>query len=102
MPVYIFLNKIAPKIPNNIPKNPPFCSFVSFFIILVIPFHKILESSRALVIFKISFISSLEIMKNVVPIADTAAVIPDGDKIFFTNETATFISGPAILLNKGA
>ena len=46
-PVNKFPNKLAPKVPNNILKNPPFCSFVSFVIVLVTPFNKILEFSRA-------------------------------------------------------
>ena len=45
-PVNTFPNKLAPKVPHNILKN-PFCSFVSFLIVLVTPFSKILESSRA-------------------------------------------------------
>ena len=28
-----FPNKLAPHVPNNILKNPPFCSFVSFIIV---------------------------------------------------------------------
>ena len=49
MPFYgnIFPNKLSPKVPNNIPKNPPLCSFGSFLIVFVTPFSKILESSRA-------------------------------------------------------
>ena len=43
----MFPNKQAPKVPNNIPINSPFCSFVLFLIVLVTPFNKILESSRA-------------------------------------------------------
>ena len=46
-PVNKFPNKPAPKVPNNILKNRHFCSFVSFLIVLVTPFHKILEFSRA-------------------------------------------------------
>ena len=38
-----FLNKLAPKVPNNILKNASFCSFVSVLIVLVTPFRKILE-----------------------------------------------------------
>ena len=56
------------------------------------------------------FLSSFEIIKVVVPepcvffwiapsIAEAAAVIPNGAKIFFANGTATFINGPAILLS---
>ena len=33
-------------------------------------------------------------------IAEVAAVIPNGAKIFFAIGNATFINGPAILLNK--
>ena len=32
-------------------------------------------------------------------VAEAAAVIPNGVKIFFTKGTATFINGPANLLN---
>ena len=46
-PANKFSNKLAPKVPYNILKNPPFCSFVSFLIVLVTPFSKILESSSA-------------------------------------------------------
>ena len=90
----MFPEKLAPKVPNNIPKNYRFCYFASFSIALVILFNKIFESSRAWTIFKISFISSLEIVKVVVPepciffwilasVAKTAAVMPNGAKIFF-------------------
>ena len=30
--VSLLANKIAPNVPNNILKNPPFCSFASFLI----------------------------------------------------------------------
>ena len=57
-----------------------------------------------------SFISSFEIIKVVVPepcilfsipasIAEAAAVIPNGAKTFFAKGIATFINGPANLLN---
>ena len=59
----MFPNKLTAKVPSNIPENPPLCSLVSFLIVLIIPFNKILESS----IYKISFISSFEITKVVVP-----------------------------------
>ena len=36
-------SKLDSKVPN---KDPPFCSFVSFLIVLVTPFSKILEYSR--------------------------------------------------------
>ena len=57
-----------------------------------------------------SFISSFEIIKVVTPepclflihasIAETAAAISNGSKIFFADGTATFINRPAILLHK--
>ena len=31
-----FSNKLAANVPNNIERNPPFCSFVSFLIVLLI------------------------------------------------------------------
>ena len=36
-------NKLAPNVPNNILKNPPLCSLVSFSIVLLTPFNKIPE-----------------------------------------------------------
>ena len=60
------LQFLAPKVPINIIKNPPFFSFVSFLITLVTYFNKILESSRAWTIFIMSFISSFEVIKVVV------------------------------------
>ena len=46
-PVNKFPNRLAPKVTNNMLKNPPSCSFVSFLIVSVTHFSKILESSRA-------------------------------------------------------
>ena len=50
-PVNKFPNKDAPKVPNNILRNPPFCSFVSFLIVSVTPFNKTPEISKAWTIF---------------------------------------------------
>ena len=71
-----------------------------------------LEFSRAWIIFIMSFISLFDIIKVVVSepcifflfwipawIAEAAAVIPKGAQIFFAKGTATFIKGPANLLN---
>lgn len=38
IPVNISLNKLAPKVPKNIPKNPHFCSFSSFTTVLLAVF----------------------------------------------------------------
>ena len=43
----MFPNKLAPKVTNKIPKNPPFYSFVSFSIVSVTPLNKMLEFSRS-------------------------------------------------------
>ena len=104
-----FPNKLAPDVPNNILENPPLCSLVSFSIVLLTPFNKTPEFSRALIIFIISFISSYSII-NLTPepcivfcilpsIADIAAVKPNGATPFLANGNATFVNGPANLLN---
>ena len=43
-PVNKFPKKDAPKVPNNILKKPPICSFVSFLIVSVTPFNRTFES----------------------------------------------------------
>ena len=99
--VNTFPNKLAPSVPSNILKNPPFCSFVSFSIVLVTPFNKTLESSRACTIFIISFISSFEIIKVVFPdrsvflcipasAADAVAVNPKGINTLSANGLIIF------------
>ena len=104
-PINKFPNKLAPRVPNNILKNPPFCSFVSFSIVLVTPFNKILESSRAYTIFIISFISSSEIIKVVFPdpniflcipasAADAADILANSLITFFINGNPVFNNGP--------
>ena len=63
----MFPIRLAPKAPNNMPKNPPFCYFISLLIVSVTPFGKIFEFSRAWTIFITLFISLFEIIKVVVP-----------------------------------
>ena len=116
-PVNKFPNNEAPKVPNNILRNLPLCSLASCWIVSLTPFNNKPEFSRDLTIFIISFISSFEIIKVVVPaplvtpepsifflilpsIADIAAVNPNGANTFLANYIATFINGPANLLNK--
>ena len=65
-PVNKLPNKLAPQVPKSIPKNPPLCSLVSFSIVLVAPFNKIPEFSKASIIFIISFMSSCSII-NLTP-----------------------------------
>ena len=45
-PVKRFPNKLAPNMPNNILRNPPFCSFTSFLTVLVTLSNNKPESSR--------------------------------------------------------
>ena len=102
-------NKLAPNVSSNILKNPPLCSLVSFSIVLLTPFYKIPEFSRASIIVIISFISSSSIVHLtpepciffcILPsIADIAAVKPNGANTFLANGIATFINGPTNLLN---
>ena len=56
-----FPNKIAPRVPNYKPRNPPFCFFVSFSIVSSI------VSSRDLIIFMISLIYLFEIISVFIP-----------------------------------
>ena len=56
-----FPNKLGPKVPDNIARNPPFCSFTSFLVVLLTSFVSKADSSRDLIIFMILFIFSLEI-----------------------------------------
>ena len=39
LPVNSFPNKPAPKVPNKIARNPPFCSFASFLSVSVTSFR---------------------------------------------------------------
>ena len=108
-PVNKLPNKLASKVPKSIPKNPPLCSLVSFSIVLVTPFNKIPEFAKASIILIISFMSSCSIVTLtpdpciffcILPsIADIAAVRPHGANTFLANAIATFINGPANLLN---
>ena len=51
LPVNRFPNKLAPKVPNNIPKNPPFYSFALFSIFSLTSFINKPDFSRDLIIF---------------------------------------------------
>ena len=62
LPAKIFVNKRATNVLNDITRNSPLCSFVSFSIVSVTPFINYSESSRGLNIFIESFISSFNII----------------------------------------
>ena len=97
MPVNLFSNRLTPNGPNSILINPPFCSFATFLIVSLTPSNNSQESSRDLTIFKISSISSFDIIsvvlwpdpKNFLCIpasaADAAAVNPNGIKTLLAN-----------------
>ena len=59
------LNILAANVPNKIGRNPPFCYFISFLIVSLIPFISNLDSSSDLTIFIKSSISSIEIINAV-------------------------------------
>ena len=90
LPVSRFPNKLAPNVPNDIPRNPPFCSLTSFLIASLTPFINKPDSSSYLTICVISFIPLFEIINVVLPdpkiflwipasVAAAAAVNPIGN-----------------------
>ena len=64
-PVNRFPNNLAPSAPYDVPRNPHFYSFTSFSIVSLTPIIHKPASSRDLIIFMISFISSFEIISVV-------------------------------------
>ena len=111
LPANRFPNKLAPKVPSNIPRNPSFCSFASFLIVSMTPFINKPESSRDLTIFMISSISLLEIIKVVKPdpniflwigasVVDAAAINLNNIKTLLAYDLSTFpIKGIPIFSN---
>ena len=93
--------------PNNIPGNPPFCSFASFLIVSLTTINNKPDYLRDL----ISFISSFEITNVVVPdlnihlwivasFADAVVVNSNGIKTFLANGLCTFrLKGNPVLSN---
>ena len=65
-PANTFPKILAANVPNNIERNPLFCSFVSFLIVSLIPLINDPDSSSYLTIFIITSISSFEIINAVV------------------------------------
>ena len=65
-PAIMCPNKLAANVSNSILRNPPFCYFASFLIVLLTPSNNSPESSRDLTILKISSISSIEIIGVIV------------------------------------
>ena len=95
-----FANELKPKLHNNIPGNPSFCSFASFLIVLLTSFINILDSSNYLSIFMMLLIFSFEIINVVTPdsniflwiagsVADAAPVNPNCIKTVLANGLRT-------------
>ena len=57
-----FPTKLAPKVSNNIPRNPSLCSFVLLLIVSLLPFIYKPVCSSDLTIFIKPFIYSLEVI----------------------------------------
>ena len=62
VPVNRFPNELPPNIPNNILRNPSFCSFTLFLIVLLTPFMNKPDSPRDLISFVISLVCLIEII----------------------------------------
>ena len=86
---------------NNIPRNPTFCSFALFLIVLLTYFINKPDSPSDLIVFVILFISSLEIVNVVLPdpniflwiaasVSDATAVNPNGIKVLLASGLSTF------------
>ena len=96
-----FPNKLAPNVLSKITQIPPFCSFASFWIVLLMFFINKPDSSTDLTVFMTSLISSFEII-NVVPpgpniflwiaasVAEAATVNPNGIETLLNNGLSTF------------
>ena len=98
LPVKKYPDKVANKVPNNILRNPPFCSFVSFLMVWLTPFITKPDSLGDLFI---SMISSIEIINAVAPgpniflqmaasVVDVAALNPNGIKTLLANGLSIF------------
>ena len=96
-----FPNKLLPNVPNTILRILPFGYFASFLIVSLTAFINRPNYSRDLIIFMMSFISSLEIVNValsdpkiflgiVTSFAAAAAVNPNGIKTFLANGLSIF------------
>ena len=93
------------------PRSPSFCSFASFFIVLLTTFIYKPDSSKDWFIFMISVISLFEIINIVMRnpkvffwiaafVADVAAVNHNGNKLLLANAFSTFfIKGKPVFTN---
>ena len=113
VPANIFPTKLAPNVPYNILRNPPFCSFALFSFVSLTPYNNKPESSRDLTILIMSSISSFDIINAVllldpksfvyVPVSapDATAVNPNGIKTLLANGLIIFfINGDPVFGNR--
>ena len=92
-PVNRFSMKLAPNVTNIIIRNPPFCSFARFLIVLQTPVINKQDSSRYLTIFMISLISPFKIINVAVREGKSEGRVLDPN-IFL--RIAAFIAAAAI------
>ena len=108
LPIYRFPNEIAHNVPNNIPINPPLCSFAFFKIVLLTALINKTDSSKDLTVFMTSFAIINVLILNpkrkkmwiAASVADAAN--PNGIKTlvfskFSGKEKPVFSIGPKIL-----
>ena len=99
LPVHRFPNIVAAEVANNIPINPKFCCFPSFFFIF--SFINKPYSSSDLTISIIQFISLFEVIDVVLPdpnnfsqiatfVTDGTAINPNVIKKVLANDLSTF------------
>ena len=96
---------LANNVPNNMPRNPTFYSFVSFSIVSLIPFINKLASSRDLIIIMRSFISSFVIISLVLPDPKIffwiVASVADADTLSLNGIEALLANGFIVFFIKG-
>ena len=106
----MLLNRLAPEVPNNIFKNPSFCSFVFFLIVLVTPFNKILdlqESEQFSLCHSFLYLKLLKLLSQnrvfsfefLHQLLKQLLLFLMELKYFFAKRVATFINRAANLLN---
>ena len=107
LPVNAFPNIVVTNVPNNVERDPSFCSFASSLIVFRIPFITNPNYSTDLTIFIITSISSIEIINEVIQnflrigaSVAAAAVNPNEIKTLLANGVSTFfINGKLAVIN---
>ena len=110
--VPLTVRRLGTKVPNNIARNPPFCSFASFLIASLMPFINSPDSTGDLIILIISFfffwleiINAVALDRNIflwiaASVADAAAINANGIKMLLANGLSIYpIKGNSIFTN---